>query len=503
MVSLRSARQFFHRQRRAFILAVVGLFCLLLDLSSLYKASTEVASSFHDELSFEQMFLSLDDSAFLSLDDSALQSSRTTRKDNVEKASTVDEKTDPIVSPNDEANYRNRMLLGPNDAIVPTTTIRRTHQLLEDYRLAQALNATTKNSTTILPLPLVARFPNNRLVVIVLSQRSHHEFRRVLRETWAHNQSVYFVVGGTTPHEPAAVQAQLEQESVQYGDILDSILPESNKRHPYMLHFAYQWVVANLPKVQWILQANDHTVVRMESLQRSLLNLYNPNQHIVIGNVREAWPNKTSSPQANASQYNVPSWTLAGTCGPLVSRPVATYIAIQQNWTYDSTHDTSVLPTWLDQYPLPVWWIDSPFFVPTGRCRVDDFLVLGHQDDPHEIRQCYQQRQEMDNWDEWHVKAKRTQYLFFQSFKQRRDEALEAAQAKRREEAKKKKEVAARQGQNEKLVLQERIARSRQWLEQRNQYLQNMEPPPLSPLQSYRIQKRREYKFRRARKVGA
>ena len=128
----------------------------------------------------------------------------------------------------------------------------------------------------------------SQVVVIVLSTRQQVELRKVIRETWGKDHAVYFVVGGRVdrPEEDdAQLESDLRQEANQHRDILDTIHPESYRSLPYKLHFAYQFVVREIPEAKWILKLDEDMVARIGTLEEALLSKLNPEQPFVMGKI--------------------------------------------------------------------------------------------------------------------------------------------------------------------------------------------------------------------------
>ena len=143
-----------------------------------------------------------------------------------------------------------------------------------------------------LPEPKVTQ---NNTVVLVLSARQHFEERAAIRGSWAKDtdNSVYFVIGGPEPgnvhdtdqQNPNSVTSRLFQEQEQYGDIIDSIHPDSYKSLPYKLHFGVRWVYNNVKNAEWIVKADDDQVVRLKRLQFFVLRTLNPDVPMVVGSI--------------------------------------------------------------------------------------------------------------------------------------------------------------------------------------------------------------------------
>jgi Galactosyltransferase len=135
---------------------------------------------------------------------------------------------------------------------------------------------------------------NQTTVVLVLSARDHFARRAAIRDTWAKaNDNVYFVVGGPDPEDkadtdrsnPNSVLSNLLKEQEFYGDLIDTIHPESYKALPYKLHYGMKWVVENIPHVNWIAKADDDHVVRVKTLEFFVLRKFNPRHPSVIGGI--------------------------------------------------------------------------------------------------------------------------------------------------------------------------------------------------------------------------
>lgn len=286
--------------------------------------------------------------------------------------------------------------------------------------------AIRQNTTLPLPLTVLSRHVNDTILILVLSSRSNHGHREAIRATWGYNHSVVFVVGGVGHNESQSVQKQLMLESQQYGDILDSIHSESYISLPYKLHFGYQWAVEHMKQVQWIVKADDDTVVRVATLQRALLDLYNPTLPIVLGRVMvHALVSRKGKWAEFQYEKNVYPYWPQGSRGHVVSRPVADYLARQRNLIYYQGEDTS-LGIWLDESPLNVWWIHSPYFQNHGLCQDEESLVIGHKLTPEDIHRCYAR---LDEWTEEQFQDRTRQFLSTESRRQRHVAKESARQA--------------------------------------------------------------------------
>ena len=277
---------------------------------------------------------------------------------------------------------------------------------------------------------------SSSLVVIVLSTRHKSELRRVIRETWGRGHVVYFVVGGRSPTnnnttDDTELEAALRREANEYGDILDTIHPESYKSLPYKLRFAYQFVTRELPQTQWVLKVDEDMFARIATLEKVLLHKLNPQHPFVLGKIV---PHAKVSRVGKWAEYVYPEryypfWP-KGSHGHVLSRPVVEYVANLPNVTYYQGEDTS-LGIWLSDAPLAVTWIHSPYFQNHGRCEEDDWIVIGHQLSADHMRECYEK---LDEWDAarrhdparnyWHVETQAQRKWMEQVLRQERHDAL-------------------------------------------------------------------------------
>ena len=142
-------------------------------------------------------------------------------------------------------------------------------------------------------------------------------------------------------------QQLLEQEFQAHGDLLDTIHPESYFSLPYKLQFAYHWIYTNYrhdARWEWILKVDDdilvHTITKLQNDVLRPLNGYT--QPIVVGNIvhnskvskigkwaEHVYPGRAHfSPNVNqvVRLPYYPYWP-KGSCGHVVSRVVAEYVA--------------------------------------------------------------------------------------------------------------------------------------------------------------------------------
>jgi hypothetical protein len=271
---------------------------------------------------------------------------------------------------------------------------------------------------------LAPHLTNDTMVVMVMSARGHFLQRKVIRSTWAkgHN-NVYFVIGAACPYqlrheekkcdrlddiskdseyydEQRRQQAQLIREQNEHRDILYINRYESYHALVAKLKESYHYVIQNMPTVQWIVKADDDIFVRVDSLARYLASV-SPTNPTVVGRIIYGSPVQKSGkwredPKYKRLQY--PPWA-QGSCGHVVSRPVAEFISHNKNSLYDYQGEDTSMAIWLDESPLQktVLWYNSGAFVNEGDCLNPDFLMVGHQIGPRKMKECYESLDEIEN----------------------------------------------------------------------------------------------------------
>lgn len=268
-------------------------------------------------------------------------------------------------------------------------------------------------------------YENETMTIIVLSARGNFERRAVIRETWGRNHALYFVIGGRSALvEDASVQDQLLAEQDTHKDLLDSLHPDVYASLPYKLRFAYQWVITRLPKVEWIVKVDDDTVVRVDTLQNAFLRSFNPTIPVVVGKIIEKSVVARSGKWKELDYPNrhYPFWP-QGSCGHVVSRVVAQYVASMpaNSFVYYQGEDVS-LGIWLDEAPPdrlePVTWIHSNYFSNDRKCLNHAWLIMGHEITPDEMRACFRAK---DEWPVAEVTHKHWNYWTVDTLKRKRD----------------------------------------------------------------------------------
>jgi hypothetical protein len=296
------------------------------------------------------------------------------------------------------------------------------------------------------------------LMVLVMSAQSNFERRRAIRETWANGHSnVYFLIGQPCPYPPAqrldeggctvdvnktslfssnytyASQLRMEhnrllKEQDQHRDLLFSSAKESYRSLPSKLKRGYEFVAESCPRtVKWILKADDDFYVRIRSLSKfiedSSASSLDPTVPTVMGKF-VWWEDPVLREGKNAElEYQKGEYPkyATGSYGHVVSRPIAEFVAKNQDTLHDYQGEDTSLGIWLhEQKSLnePIKWIlaaqqgditnlrleqklnetegfSYPYerlksrFDGVGDCMQQKFYVIGHDIEPNEMRRCY------------------------------------------------------------------------------------------------------------------
>ena len=117
--------------------------------------------------------------------------------------------------------------------------------------------------------------------------------------------------------------------------------PESYRGLPHKLKEGYDSVVRNLPQTKWIVKADDDTAVRVASLSTYLesSDMLTYAKPTIVGKIQydgEVWQGGKWNEETYPGHDRYPPFPL-GSCGHVVSRPVAEYIA---NRKAKSEHNT-------------------------------------------------------------------------------------------------------------------------------------------------------------------
>lgn len=260
------------------------------------------------------------------------------------------------------------------------------------------------------------------LVVLVLSARQSFERRQVIRETWAKNARVVFVVGNrdcplvpkyrqdldclplSDTHRPSASEAdahrddleqieqQLDHEQVQFGDLVAVDVVETYRQLPRKLKLAYRWALEEYPRAQWFAKVDDDSIARVDRLEKYLYDL-RPETSVIGCVAFKNWVlrvGKWTELEYPGEEY--PPFA-RGSCGHVVTRDVAQMVVDWDGHEYQG-EDTS-LGIWVDEAQARilgrnVTWVDAPLqFRNTGDCTDPRVLIVGHDISSWQMKECF------------------------------------------------------------------------------------------------------------------
>lgn len=269
------------------------------------------------------------------------------------------------------------------------------------------------HATVALPSPLV---------VLVLSARRSFERRQIIRETWAKNSQVIFVIGNRdcplvpkyrqdldclslsdTPgpsvseadaHRDCLAQIgqQLDNEQAQFGDLVAVDVVETYRQLPRKLKLAYRWALQRYPWAQWFAKVDDDSIARVDRLEKYLYDL-RPETSVIGCVALKNWVlrvGKWTELEYPGEEY--PPFA-RGSCGHVVTRDVAQMVVNWDGHEYQG-EDTS-LGIWVDEAQVKilgrnVTWIDAPLqFLNTGDCTNPQALIVGHDISPWRMKECF------------------------------------------------------------------------------------------------------------------
>lgn len=248
----------------------------------------------------------------------------------------------------------------------------------------------------------------SNLLVLVMSARTNFASRKAIRESWAlGHPNILFLIGGPIPPEDNDIPAkyekmvadELRKEQQVHNDILDTIHPDTYKGLPYKLDFAMKFIYRQPTAsnhFHWILKVDDNVVVRLKRLQRLVLQKFDYQHPIVIGDIVDTSFKQVAGKWAEDPHYKpsmYPPWP-RGASGYVMSQPVAAYLGRAKDLYYYQGEDVS-LGIWLEQAHKEfghkgsdLTWIHSPDFVFDLGCN-EPYVITGHDMDPDVIKACF------------------------------------------------------------------------------------------------------------------
>lgn len=108
----------------------------------------------------------------------------------------------------------------------------------------------------------------------------------------------------------------------------------------YKLKAAYAWVLGNT-NADWVVKADDDTVVRVSSIGK-FLSQYSPTNPTVVGRIIYGPPVHKQGKWADMDY----------SCGHVVSRPIVEYVVENIDKLHEYQGEDTSLGIWLDQSPI-------------------------------------------------------------------------------------------------------------------------------------------------------
>ncbi|KAF9405943.1 hypothetical protein HW555_013507 [Spodoptera exigua] len=106
------------------------------------------------------------------------------------------------------------------------------------------------------------------LMIIVTSNPTNNENRRVIRNTWGKNHDTTKVVFLVGLSNNISISNQIINESNSYGDIVQGNFIDAYRNMTYKHVMGLKWIVHHCPKVKYILKADDDILVNSPQMLR-------------------------------------------------------------------------------------------------------------------------------------------------------------------------------------------------------------------------------------------
>lgn len=192
---------------------------------------------------------------------------------------------------------------------------------------------------------------NPLFVVLIHSAPSHRELRNSIRETWLSDSPQiisYFLLGAVNSTE---IQQEIEQEDLEYGDIIQGNFIDSYRNLTYKHAMAMKWFLDHsTPEIRFLVKLDDDVFVNIPSVHNFIMS----NEHrrkFIAGFVHAEW-----DPVARHGKWEVTREEYADEYYP-------PYIAGHVIYSADS-----VCAIYEKAKTTKFFWIDDVFI--TGLCRI-------------------------------------------------------------------------------------------------------------------------------------
>ena len=274
---------------------------------------------------------------------------------------------------------------------------------------------------------------NSSVVYFVLSRRyGGLEQRNAIRETWAKGKdNVYFVIGQDCRIHPKfrgkdeggneacevsnqviqlqeysdlnkehhlnvhVTDVEIEKEMETNGDLLITDVVDVYRTLPQKIKVAYTFIDKHLPRVEWIVKVDDDFFVQVDIFSKYLNSRFDSKQSILVGgrimdeqksHLEGKWKEVPQFPEGGL----YPPFPL-GSYGYAVSRPVASWLAQNQEILFNYQGEDVSIGIWLELKKDVKIKSASEVMSNDGLCTDVSKLVIGHDIGQNKMRTCFDQ----------------------------------------------------------------------------------------------------------------
>ena len=117
----------------------------------------------------------------------------------------------------------------------------------------------------------VCEVKNLTVIIMIHSAPKHFDERKAIRETWTNARRysliaeirTIFIIGRL---QNSALQALVEKEFMEYGDILQGNFVDDYKNLSLSSFYGYKWINQNCANAKYVMKADDDIVINMKKL---------------------------------------------------------------------------------------------------------------------------------------------------------------------------------------------------------------------------------------------
>jgi hypothetical protein len=201
--------------------------------------------------------------------------------------------------------------------------------------------------------------------------------------------------------------SQLKLEQEKFGDLIFTDHIDSYRKLPLKLKACYEFVIKYLPDVKWVLKIDDDFYVRLNMLERFLLQENQLEVHVDIP--KEMIPNSSEPTVIGLINKNhrapikgqwkeLPQWPTRGvyppfplgSSGHIVSRHIVEYVAKNKDLLFDFQGEDVSLGIWIGYSGMTVNYIDDIYHLRNnGNCYDSSAWIIGHKLKSQHMISCY------------------------------------------------------------------------------------------------------------------